>query len=169
MNQKICQGCGQSFPATLEFFFRDPLGRDGLKSRCKTCLYAQKNRHRKEHPEKERERWRAYYRKNRERLKDKWKKWERTHPEKAKALALDWEKRCQGKKRAKDARRRTAAMNCCPPWASHQAIEEIYQQACILTEETGILHVVDHIIPLKHKYVCGLHVESNLRIVTLPG
>jgi len=166
MNQKICRGCGESFPATLEFFFRDPNGRNGLKSKCKTCLYTQRNLHRREQPEKHRERWKAYYRKNREKLKDRWRKWERANPDKAKALALDYEKRSKGKKRAKDARRRTTAMKCCPSWANLQAIEAFYQQACILTEETGILHVVDHIIPLKHKYVCGLHVESNLRVVT---
>ncbi len=166
MNQKICRGCGESFPATLEFFCREPKGRDGLKSRCKTCLYTHKNLHRKEQPEKEREYKRTYYRKNRERLKDRWRKWERANPEKAKAVALDYEKRSKGKKRAKDARRRTSAMNCFPSWANPQAIEAIYQQACILIQETGILHVVDHIIPLKHKYVCGLHIESNLRVVT---
>ena len=166
MEEKVCKGCGLSFPATLEFFFRDPKGRQGLKSKCRTCLYAQKNAYRRAHPEAERERRQRYYRANRERLKDRWRKWERDNPEKARELALDYARRKPGKKRAKDARRRAVERNCYPVWANPEAIEEIYQKACLLTAETGIKHVVDHIIPLKHPHVCGLHIESNLRIVT---
>ncbi len=163
---KICRGCGKSFPDTQEFFFGEPKGRNCLKSRCKTCVYTNKNLRRKEQPEKESERWKAYYRKNREKLKDRWRKWESANPEKAKALVLEYEKGNQGKKRAKDARVRTAKRNRYPAWANAEAIEAIYQKACILTEETGILYVVDHIIPLKNEYVCGLHIESNLRVVS---
>ena len=34
------------------------------------------------------------------------------------------------------------------------------------TETTGKLHVVDHIIPIRSEFVCGLHVPCNLRIIT---
>jgi len=53
-----------------------------------------------------------------------------------------------------------------PPWANKNAIQQIYIQARHLTEITGINHEVDHIIPSTHPLVCGLHVETNLQILT---
>jgi hypothetical protein len=53
-----------------------------------------------------------------------------------------------------------------PNWANTDAIEKLYTAARKLTEETGIQYHVDHIIPIKHPKVCGLHVEQNLCILS---
>lgn len=53
-----------------------------------------------------------------------------------------------------------------PPWANKKVIQSIYIKARQLTKETGIKYEVDHIIPSNHPLVCGLHVESNLQILT---
>ena len=62
----------------------------------------------------------------------------------------------------KAARRRTIRV----PWANKEMIRKIYEKARYLTKTTGIKYVVDHIIPIKHPQVCGLHVENNLRVIT---
>lgn len=65
------------------------------------------------------------------------------------------------------ARRREAdKIRATPAWADLDAIEEFYHAAKSLTLETGIPHVVDHVIPLRGKTVCGLHVENNLQVIT---
>ena len=53
-----------------------------------------------------------------------------------------------------------------PKWANLMAIKEIYEEAARRTMESGIPHEVDHVIPLKNPLVCGLHVETNLQILT---
>jgi hypothetical protein len=53
-----------------------------------------------------------------------------------------------------------------PPWANKQAIRAIYFEARRLTASTGIKYEVDHIIPSNHPLVFGLHVETNLQIIT---
>ena len=44
-------------------------------------------------------------------------------------------------------------------------IQEIYKK-CKQMNKMSIIYHVDHIIPLKGKNVCGLHVPWNLRIIT---
>ena len=52
-----------------------------------------------------------------------------------------------------------------PPWADKAKIRAVYKEAKMLTKATGLLHSVDHKIPLKGELVCGLHVEYNLEVV----
>lgn|SRR6185312_1853754 len=67
---------------------------------------------------------------------------------------------------AKWAKRRAAKLQATPTWANQVAIDALYERARRLTLLTGIVHEVDHIMPLVGKRVCGLHVEDNLRVTT---
>jgi hypothetical protein len=53
-----------------------------------------------------------------------------------------------------------------PVWADKKAIRAVYEEARRLTQETGIVHHVDHDIPLNGRDVSGLHVANNLQVLT---
>lgn len=52
-----------------------------------------------------------------------------------------------------------------PPWVSHKEMMELHRRKLQVTEETGIRHQLDHIIPLNHPMVSGLNVPWNIQIV----
>lgn len=71
--------------------------------------------------------------------------------------------------RCKAARRRAAKLQRTPAWLSSSerlAIQRKYDEAERLTRETGIIHHVDHEIPLSGEFVSGLHVPDNLQVLT---
>jgi hypothetical protein len=63
--------------------------------------------------------------------------------------------------------RKARQLQATPPWADICAIERVYELAQVTSELSGVKFSVDHIVPLKHKLVCGLHVPANLRVITL--
>jgi hypothetical protein len=61
-------------------------------------------------------------------------------------------------------RRELAERNAVPSWHNNRKTEQVYAYARFL-RDAGIDCHVDHIVPLRGKNVCGLHVHYNLRIV----
>ena len=86
--------------------------------------------------------------------------WKQANPERAKAAY----RRCYQTARhvyiARARARRTKLALATPAWADHDAIAAIYRKAAALG-----MHV-DHIVPLQGKRVSGLHVHTNLQLLT---
>lgn len=87
----------------------------------------------------------------------------RNSKEEARKYALARPGAKNASRRKSEAKRRNpkARLNGANEWI----IKEIYDLALLRTKLTGISWVVDHIVPLNGKTVCGLHVENNLQVV----
>ena len=95
--------------------------------------------------------------KEQERIKNKGRKYDREQQVKAVAL---WRKENPIKERLRVALRQKRVRLATPQWVEKEEIRKIYLQAQIENKE------VDHIIPLKGKTVCGLHVPWNLQLLS---
>jgi hypothetical protein len=91
-------------------------------------------------------RWRD---ENREHHREQCRQWARDHPERALAVVNE---------------RRARKESAIPSWSDQMEVKRIYALAKEL-EKDGIRRHVDHIVPLKHPKVCGLHIPANLKIV----
>lgn len=92
----------------------------------------------------------AYYKKNTAMFKAKAAVYKSAHPE---------------LRNADNGARRASQVNATPLWANEFFIKEIYHLAALRTKVTGFKWHVDHIVPLRSKIVCGLHVENNLQVI----
>lgn len=128
--------------------------------------YYLKKRQDNEFIETEKTRKRKLYAENQEKERERNQKWKRNNREKNLKILANWKSQNQSKATALQAKRRTQKLKAKPSWADDKAINMIYEKARELTKKTGIVHHVDHIIPLNSDTVCGLHVDYNLQIIS---
>ncbi len=108
-----------------------------------------------------------YRRNNSEKRKVSTARYRAAHLEEERIYRKEYAKNNLDKSAARAARRRCQQLKATPPWFEAAAVDLIYKEARRLTAELGSPYHVDHIVPLKSKYVCGLHCYDNLQI--LPG
>jgi len=126
----------------------------GLAVWCKECAKANAlNHYKNQDPTLRLEKKRKWQDKNRERVNHYNNEWRKANPH---------------KHSERQSRRRAEKLSATPKWLEdhHKAhIKRTYKLARFMTEVTGESYHVDHIIPLKGKNVCGLHVPENLQVM----
>ena len=144
---RTCTRCGSS---TNEFYRASKVS-DGKTSWCKPCFLDHRREQYAADPELKAKRYAqiaGWAKANPQKVVERVRRYQARHPD-----------RCE---RVRSRRHLTARR---PAWANKFFIEEIYDLARLRTKVLGEPWVVDHVIPLKHPLVCGLHVETNMRVV----
>lgn len=159
-NGKTCTSCKEVKP--LEFFSIYTTGpkADRPRSSCKACMVQKSMAWAKANPEKSKARDALYYARNkisilskvdRNRKREYDKNYKASNPNVIRAQA---------------SRRRASKNNATPVWANKSAIDLFFLKIKELEQRWDVELHGDHIVPLKSKYVCGLHVEYNLQILS---
>ena len=102
-------------------------------------------------------------RRNYQKSRDQRLNYSKQYRENNKELIRKWNDCNKNKLREYCARRRADRLNATPPWLDEnhkKDIEALHAKAIELTQSTGEKYEVDHIHPLRHKLLCGLHVPG---------
>ena len=176
---KTCNNCKEV--KALSEFNKDKSKQDGLQTFCRECkrskdrAYAAKNREaarektktwRKNNLEKAKESRRKWREENPEKMAAYKRKWNEKNKERKSKMASEWKKKNPHKVLANTRARQAAKLKATPAWANKEAIDFVYYAAKVIEEVYGTKWHVDHIVPLKGKNVCGLHVHNNLQLLT---
>lgn len=174
---------------SIHYFTGKPCNRGHISVRfastaqCKACQGEHTREYYSDDPEKYRALSREDHRRHRDRnvarmatyreenpdiMKAASKSWRDRNTEKIKQSIKKWKTENKDRLRGYDASRIISEVQATPDWltsSERKLIREVYASAKIISEETGEKHHVDHIVPLVSKYVCGLHVPWNLRVI----
>jgi hypothetical protein len=134
--------------------------------RCPECRRKSQNACYARNPEQQRKASREWHKKNLERSRSLIHKWRMENVERNRELKKRWKIKHPDKINEDAAKRRAFKKQAIAPWANRVLIKQIYKECLELVKKTNIQHHVDHIYPLKSDWLCGLHVETNLQILT---
>jgi hypothetical protein len=154
---KHCYVCKLSKDISL--FGKNRSKKDGLACECKKCKKQKDKEYSsiQENAEKIRKKALEWYYNNTEQAK-----------EKMKVVGKKWREDNRDRWNTKAARYRASKLKATPPWLSTEQLKDIeteYSLASWCSEVLKTSYHVDHIIPLKGKLVCGLHVPWNLQVI----
>ena len=158
-----CRACQADKP--LSDFFKNKTYTCGYDTKCKACVKAYYNELNKK-PEiraKRNKQSRAWAAKNKEQSLAIKAKYRAANREAGNEYARKWSKENRDLKNANwqryIARKKQATVENSP------AIHYVYYAADVIKQVYGGRPDVDHIIPLHHDLVCGLHVPQNLQLM----
>lgn len=109
---------------------------------------------------------RRYNADNREHIREWQTEWRLKNPEAERKKQEKYRDRHSGRLAARQKAREARKTQAMPAWVNPEVLVAIYEKANRLTDETGVKHHVDHIVPLTSEIVCGLHCEANLEVIT---
>lgn len=90
------------------------------------------------------------------------KAWREANAERYRECLRNWSRENAARKNALNAAYKASVVNACPQWLTKEHKQKI-RKTYAYAKAFGC-HV-DHIVPLKGKMVCGLHVPWNLQIL----
>lgn len=138
---KLCNKCKEL--KLIQYFSKKHDTKDGYASQCKSCA-------------------KQYQQDNKDALKTS----RETNKGALRAYDKEYRQTNKDKVNAKEAKRRASKLSATPKWYERDLVNQLYTDCRIISESTGILHHVDHIVPLQSDIVQGLHCFANLRIIT---
>ncbi len=150
-NSRVCLSCRQ---ASCIDCGADILGLRADATRCKPCKAAYAVVKAQRHYSDNKDARRAYDAERRANLRPLMRE-----------ASKRWAKNNKAEVNARTSVRRKRVRLATPRWANTFIIKEAYVAAAERSRLTGVRHHVDHIVPLKGKNVCGLHVHWNLQII----
>lgn len=161
---KQCAKCKQMLPVSN--FYANCKAPDKLAYSCKSCANSYVRKWARDNREKAYSYQKRSRSKKPEHYKAKDDTWRKANPRAAVEKTMKWAANNPGTKLAANARRRAGKVKATPLWADLDKIKQLYKLAALWNKiwPEDPVHV-DHIIPLKGKYVTGLHVETNLQII----
>ena len=111
----------------------------------------------------------AYRARNLELLRQKDREYAQLNKEKRRENSSRWRQNHVDADRARRAARRARKRNAAPNWLTKDdrlEISKIYSLAKWMEEVTGESFHVDHLYPLASDFLCGLHIPSNLIVMS---
>ena len=162
---KICSKCLVNKP--LSGFKAFARSRDGFSAWCIACHAEASRAHYLANREKRNAAAVAWASANADKTRDAHRAFAKRNKEARAAEYREWARKNRHVRRASDAKRKAVMLRAMPPWVDESQIKVVYQKASALQAETGVRMHVDHIVPLQHPLVCGLHCVANLRVI--PG
>jgi hypothetical protein len=162
MLTKICKDCACSLP--ISEFSLDPKAKPDGKSKgtaatCRFCKAIRRKIWKLRNVDKER----TYRRERKRRLRAKARELNGPYigPMSLKEKdPIAWKAKKRWEKRAY----KTKLVQAKPAWADNEDISMWYEVAEVLSR-SGVKFEVDHIVPLRSKFVCGLHAHTNLQVL----
>lgn len=134
----------------------------------KDRLREKAKQHYLENKEQKKEYARKWREENREHHREYSRQWQASNKELAAARLKKWYKDNPGMRAYYSSSRKKAVKQATPKWLSdfdQLKIKCLYQVSAMYSRESDQAWHVDHIVPLKGKEVCGLHVPWNLRVI----
>jgi ribosomal protein L3 len=132
---------------------------DCLASECRECKRQKDKEYSAKHREEARKRAFLWYEMN------------KNNPEKMEKFKENQRKyraKTKDKHAARQAKRRSLKQKATPLWLTQEQLRQIqteYALSAWCSEVMNMKYHVDHIVPLKGKDVCGLHVPWNLQVI----